>query len=127
MNRENDVETCDAYYSAYSRQGVLIILIPILISIATSIAKLILSKMGDFNKPTNISWRDYRLALNSFLIAYVLQGIVPILVTMKVGGGAVTFKGFNFPFLQGDYSQFSKDWYRFIGSQTCWQMFLNIW
>jgi len=46
---------------------------------------------------------------------------------MRTSKGKMKFGGITFPFLQGGYLVFSKEWYRFIGSQLAFTLFMSIW
>lgn len=60
------------------------------------------------------------------MIAYAIQGITIILVSMRISKKDIKVAGVNFPFLRGTYSVYSLDWYRFVGTQIAFTLFTAI-
>jgi hypothetical protein len=69
---------------------------------------------------------DSSLTSQQFLVAYAIQGITIILVSMRINKKNVKVAGLDFPFLRGSYSVLSLDWYRFIGTQIAVTLFTAI-
>jgi hypothetical protein len=65
--------------------------------------------------------------VNQFLAAYFIQGVTLILVSLRLDNSNIESVGASFPFLKGSFQVFSKEWYRFIGSQLAFTLFMSMW
>ena len=65
-------------------------------------------------------------AINLFVLTYVNVGILLFLVNFNLGEVSETLKEHHIPIFQGEFTTFSVQWYRLVGSTLCFTMLVNI-
>ena len=65
-------------------------------------------------------------AINMFLMSYINVGIVLFLVNFNLGSKSEILKKYNIPIFQGQFTTFSVQWYRLVGSTLCFTMLVYI-
>eukprot|EP00347_Sterkiella_histriomuscorum_P019500 403341392 len=68
-------------------------------------------------------WLYYYTISNSFifLVAFVISGIIIFIVNMNFG-----FKTGSVPLFQGQFKEFTVEWYRVVGTTICLTMLINV-
>jgi hypothetical protein len=84
LQAEGTYPQCQNYFRLYIWQTYLVYVLPQIIQIFTGIAKNILSSLTTFEKHETKSELDNSLTVNQFLVAYFIQGITLILVSLRI-------------------------------------------
>jgi len=92
-----------------------VLLLPLAIVSITSISRIVLQRIQAFNKAHNKSHEKLHSALADFVLTFMNQGIIILLVNMHIGT-ADQLKNIKISIFRGAFDNFSVDWYRVIGS-----------
>jgi len=65
-------------------------------------------------------------ALNMFALSYINVGIVLFLVHFNLGKSSERLAALHIPLFQGNFTSFTVQWYRLVGSTLCVTMVVYI-
>jgi hypothetical protein len=91
-----------------------------MISLVNYFAKVCLRYMGTLEKRHSEEDLVYSVALNLTLISFLNVAVMVLLVNLSIG------QKLPIPILQGEYNEFSVEWYRLVGASLCVQLAFEI-
>lgn len=109
---DNGESYCEEWLPMFVLDNVMIILVPLVIIVVNFISKTILRRMTRFEKRQSKPQEVYASAFNMFVLSFLNSGVVVLLINLKVE----SMSGHSLPILKGDYTKFSAEWYRLVGS-----------
>lgn len=117
---------CGGFAGNYILAQVLLIGVPFIIIAITAISKMIVAKITSFEKAQSKSEMMLSKAVNLFILTYVNVGILLFLVNFNLGGLSDILKKNYVPLFQGEFTTFSVQWYKLVGSTLCFTMLINV-
>jgi len=112
---------CETWLKYYSASQSLIYAVPFMISIINYFSKIVLRWLGTFEKRHNTEELMYSVAINLTLISFLNIAVMVLLVNLSINQ-KIPF----IPILQGEYTEFSVEWYRLVGASLCVQLAFEI-
>jgi len=88
-----------------------------LIEVVNWVSKIALQKMSLFEKRHTVSDQNYSATINIAAISFLNVGVIVLLVNLKIQADISII-----PIMQGNYSEFSVEWYRLVGASLCVQL-----
>ena len=113
---------CEEWLKTYVLTQSLVYVAPIVIGFINFIAGTVMTRISKYEKKHTIPEMQYTAARNNAFISFVNLGLAGLLVNLKMPFSMPQ----NFPLLQGQYDEFSVEWYRLLGSSLCVQLALLI-
>jgi len=96
-------------------------MVPLLIELVNWASKLALQQMSLFEKRHTVSDQNYSATINIAAISFLNVGVIVLLVNLKINAYIPVV-----PILQGNYNEFSVEWYRLVGASLCVQLGLMV-
>jgi hypothetical protein len=122
----NNDSICNGFARRYLLSNLLILGIPLAIVLITYISKTFLRLITAFEKPQSEAEQMLSSAINMFILSYVNVGIVLFLVNFNLGSKSSILAKYKIPIFQGQFTTFSVQWYRTVGSTLCFTMLVYI-
>lgn len=99
----------------------LVFIVPCAITFVTTVSKVILRFMAKFEKHHSRPDEVYSSAINMFVTTFINTSILIIVVNFNLH-----LENKSIPILNGNYSEFSVEWYRLVGSTICVTMMMMV-
>lgn len=122
----NKESICNGFAGRYLLSNLLILGIPLAIVFITYISQTFLRLITAFEKPQSEAEQMLSSAINMFLLSYINVGIVLFLVNFNLGSKSEILSKYKIPIFQGQFTTFSVQWYRLVGSTLCFTMLVYI-
>jgi hypothetical protein len=112
---------CNEWFIAFSTTQALKYGAPIVIAVINFIVTVIFDHLGDFQKSPSVNDRTQSTFQKLTIIQYFNIAVLTLIINMRVRWKLIE----GWPVLNGDYQDFNVAWYKNIGAQLTFTLFIN--